>query len=140
MSDIIAIATKTPSVNQVYGTFVIPSKIKGKRPTIIRGMKTEFKNVKKEIERQLFSINTSKFDKYKEKKSFVTLGVHGNWHNKDGSVKKKDIANYEKFITDTVFEYLGLKDQFIFKYYLIKVQSETEGFVLDIDFIEGETE
>jgi len=137
LKEIISIACKTPSVNALYGTFIIPSK-NGKRPNIIRGMKTDAKHLKKEVENKLFTLDTSKFDKFKEKKLFVTLAVHGNWYNKDKTVKKKDLANYEKFITDTVFEYLGLKDQFVFEYYMLKVQSDTEGFVLQIEDLKEE--
>ena len=129
MKEIISVACKTPSVNCLYLAFVRGGKI-------IR-VKTDIaKKLGKEVERQLFVLNTSKFDKFKDKKLFVTLGVHGNWYNKDGSVKKKDLANYEKFITDTVFDYIGLKDQFIFDYYLTKVQDDIEGFVLQIELVE----
>jgi len=133
--DTLSVANKTPSVNQVYGTFIIPAK-PGRKPRIMSGMHTEFKKVKREIQNKLFLMDTKKFEKYKDKKLFVTLGVHGNWHNKDGSVKKKDIANYEKFITDTVFEYLNMKDQFIFRYLLEKVQDDIDGFVMQIGFLE----
>ena len=52
--DTLSVANKTPSVNQVYGTFIIPAK-PGRKPRIMSGMHTEFKKVKREIQNKLFS-------------------------------------------------------------------------------------
>jgi Holliday junction resolvase RusA-like endonuclease len=61
----------------------------------------------------------------------LELHYHGNWVNKNGSIKKKDIANYEKAVIDALFDAfkkdgIELDDSQIFEMRLVKVQSEQE--------------
>lgn len=57
---------------------------------------------------------------------YVQIIVHENWYTKKGQVKKRDIANREKFIIDSVFKELLIDDKYIFFNQLMKVQSTTE--------------
>lgn len=38
-----------------------------------------------------------------------------NWYCKNGNVRKIDLSNYEKFITDQIFKTVGIDDSYIFK-------------------------
>ena len=53
----------------------------------------------------------------------VNIKIYEDWYCKNGAVKKKDIANREKFLIDAVFEALCLDDKFIFQEEIVKVQS-----------------
>ncbi len=70
--------------------------------------------------------------KYRDVKLSVTVEIYENWHTKKGAVKKKDIANREKFLIDSVFNALGLDDCFIFEHTMFKVQSEEEKVAITV--------
>ena len=59
----------------------------------------------------------------------VTVKIHENWLTKKGEVKRKDVANREKFLIDSVFDALGIDDKFIFEHNISKCQ-DTEEFAL----------
>ena len=50
-------------------------------------------------------------------------------------MKKKDIANREKFLIDSVFNALGLDDCFIFEHAMRKAQSDEEKAIIIIAFL-----
>lgn len=54
----------------------------------------------------------------------VRVEVHEDWWTKRHTVKKKDIANKEKFLIDSIMSGLGLDDSFIWEHTMIKVDSE----------------
>ena len=63
----------------------------------------------------------------------VEIIIHSNWYNKNGSIKKRDIANLEKFITDSIFNALpSMDDKQIFEISLKKVQDEEEFALIKI--------
>ena len=63
----------------------------------------------------------------------VFIDIYSNWYNKDGSIKKRDIANLEKFITDSIFSNLeGMDDSQIFFISLNKIQSDNEFSLVQI--------
>lgn len=66
----------------------------------------------------------------------VRVEIYEDWHTKKGDVKKKDIANREKFLIDSVFNALGLDDCFVFEHTMIKVQSDKEKAIIVISKIE----
>jgi len=64
----------------------------------------------------------------------VTINIFSNWYNKDGTIKKRDIANLEKFITDSIFANLqDMDDKQIFKITMNKHQSEQEHTEVEIN-------
>ena len=66
----------------------------------------------------------------------VSIDIFENWECKDGSVKKKDIANREKFLVDSIFNALGVDDRYIFEHTMRKIQSEDiEKAVITIEVI-----
>ena len=54
------------------------------------------------------------------------------WYNKNGTIKKRDIANLEKFLIDSVMKDLDADDSQIFSITIKKVVSETEWFEIII--------
>ncbi len=66
----------------------------------------------------------------------VTIEVHEDWYCKNGSVKRKDIANREKFLVDAVFDRLTLEDKFIFDHQMKKIQDKEEFAIVKIEAID----
>jgi Holliday junction resolvase RusA-like endonuclease len=62
----------------------------------------------------------------------VDVEIHENWFTKDGSVKKKDISNREKFLIDAIFDALGIDDKFIFQNTMRKIQDTSEFAIIKI--------
>ena len=65
----------------------------------------------------------------------VTVEIHENWLCKDGSVKRKDVANREKFLIDSVFNALEIDDKFIFEHNIIKCQDDKEFSLIKIEVL-----
>ena len=116
----IVIPFKTPTINHLYWH-------RGN----IKIMKTEAKNLRAEIKEivhdSLPFINPNLNAGLK-----VTVEIHENWMCKNGSVKKKDVANREKFLIDSIFDALGVDDKFIFEHNIKKVQSDEEKAIVTI--------
>ena len=72
-------------------------------------------------------------DDWKDKLLKVKVEIHENWWNKNNTVKKKDIANREKFLIDSIFQGLGLDDRFIWEHQLLKVDDEEFYSVITIE-------
>lgn len=96
-------------------------------------MKSEAKELRKEIEnivRPMPEFNGHKLS--------VEVEVHENWLCKNGSIKKKDILNREKFMIDSIFGALQVDDKYIFDHRMIKVQDlEKEFCVIKIEVLDG---
>ena len=56
----------------------------------------------------------------------IHVHIYENWLTKKDLVARKDIANREKFLIDSIFEALGLDDKFIFFHIMEKKQSKFE--------------
>jgi len=67
-----------------------------------------------------------KFEVVEGQRLKVTCAVYENWFFKNGTMVKKDVANREKFLIDSVFKGLEIDDRFIWEIIFKKVQSETE--------------
>lgn len=110
---------KIPSVNHVYGT----------NRQGYRYLTREGKNFKKVV--ALLTRGNLPVD--------VELGykltIMGNWYNKAHAktrIKKRDTNNMVKLILDACCDAMGIDDSQIFEEHIYKVQSETEGFVLEM--------
>jgi len=109
---IITIPFKTPTINHLncytrWGGY----------------MKKEYKLLRKEIIKicdETISPETKEY--FKNKKLKVMIAICEDWYYLNGNVKKVDVANREKFLTDSVFQGLGLDDKNIFYISLRKVQ------------------
>lgn len=113
----IVIDKKTPSVNHLYGHNRFGSFY----------IKKEGKDLRKYIfEKIEDSVPKNILQNFLNTKLSVVVEIHENWHTKKGTVKKKDVANREKFLIDSVFGALGLEDSFVFNHNLIKIQNEDE--------------
>ena len=97
-------------------------------------MKKEAKELREEIENIINRDNLFGF--YKDPKPVkVIVEAYENWYCKDGSVARKDIANREKFLVDSVFKALGIDDQYVFDLTMRKINSREEKTVIIIEVI-----
>lgn len=120
---IIKIPFKTPTVNHLYG-----HRMGNPRPYL----KPEAKKLREEIKEIVYN---SPIDLVRDpsQKLKVTVEVYEDWFTKKGVVKRKDVANREKFLIDSVFEALGLDDKMIFEHTMKKMQSEKEFSIIKIE-------
>ena len=119
---------KTPTVNHLYG----------QRPGGFgraRFLKPEARALRKEIEEIVW--NTS-VDPIRDppRKLKVSVDIHEDWFTKKGDVKRKDVANREKFLIDSVFGSLGIDDKMIFEHTIRKVQDSKEFAVIKIEVMD----
>ena len=115
----IIIPFKTPTINTMYSTFR-EHRVKSKEARVLS----------KEVEKIM------DFQNYQtiEGELIVKIEIYSNWYNLDGTIKKRDIANLEKFITDSIFNCLpNMDDRQIFKIEMKKIQSAEEKAVIHIE-------
>ncbi len=118
---IIKIPFKTPTVNHLYGRHA-----KG-----FMFVKQEAKDLKEEI-RKIVLKDISLIIPNLNDGLRVEVEIHENWYSKKRTVLRKDIANREKFLIDSVFDALGIDDKYIFEHKLIKVQDSEEYSLIKI--------
>lgn len=109
---------KTPTINLLYWH-------RGN----IKIMKTEARKLREEI-KEIVIKSLPFFCPNLNAGLKVRVEIHENWFCKNGSVKKKDVANREKFLIDSVFGALGIDDKFIFEHNIIKVQDKNSEFAI----------
>lgn len=115
---LITIPFKTPSINHLYwhrGNMKI--------------MKKEAKKLKDKI-KEVIDANLIDFKTNKTLR--VRVSIFEDWFCLNGEVKRKDIANREKFLIDAVFDALNLDDKLIFEQTFVKVQSNKEFATIEI--------
>jgi len=111
---------KTPTINHLYGQH-------GK----VKYLKPEAKGLREEIKKIIFRMDLSDMHD-KDSHLQVHVQVLEDWYCKNGTVKRKDVSNREKFLIDSIFEALELDDKMIFKHTMEKIQSDHEGCIIDI--------
>ena len=122
----VIIDKKTPTINHLYY-------YRGN----IKVLSTEGRNLRKYIEKLVSEqINKELVEQLKNKKLSLTVEIFENWYTKKGAVRKKDLANREKFLIDSIFKSLGLDDSFIFEHKMFKIQSNEEKVKILISKIE----
>lgn len=89
----------------------------------------EANEIRKKIDNIVKDMNVKELQ---DKKLNITIDIYEDWTTKVGDVKKKDIANREKFLVDSIFKSMGIDDKFIFKQTFRKIQSKEEKAVIDI--------
>jgi len=119
----IEIPFKTPSINQLYWH-------RGN----IKIMKTEAKDIKLQIKGIIAEIKPN-IDYLAQNKLKVLVEIYEDWYFKNGEIARKDISNREKFLTDAVFDALGLDDKIIFENTYRKIQSDQEKAVITLEVI-----
>ena len=112
---------KTPTINHLYWH-------KGN----MKIMKTEAKKLREEIKEIIINTAFPLFSQ-EEKPLKVIIEIHEDWYTKKGDVKRKDVANREKFLIDSVFDALGIDDKFIFEHNIIKCQDSREFSMIKIE-------
>lgn len=112
---------KTPTINHLYGQ---------------RGFQKYLKPEAKKLREEIIEIvkNSPKDNIfYPPVKLKVTVEIHENWLTKKNTVKKKDVANREKFLIDSIFTGLGADDSYIFEHSMKKIQSIEEFAIVRIE-------
>lgn len=107
---------KTPSVNALYGHNKFGSVYLTNEAKILR------KNILELLEEQKGQFIHKD---WAGRLIDITVTIYEDWFTKKNEVKKKDIANKEKFLVDTVFEGLGLDDKHIWHHTMIKCQEDS---------------
>ena len=67
----------------------------------------------------------------------VLVEYFGNFHNKDGTIKRKDGQNLDKCLYDILFECWGLDDKHVFRGEWTKNQSEKEYTQITVEELKG---
>lgn len=110
---------KTPTINNMYVTF--------------RNLRIKSK-ISKELAEEVKQIVMNSPTEIIKGELKVEITIYSNWYNKNGTIKKRDIANLEKFITDSIFNNLeDMDDKQIFKITLNKIQSDKEFTEVEIN-------
>lgn len=115
----IKIPLKAPTLNTMYSTF--------------RGHRVKSKDARlfaKDVQEIMDSMTIEPIEgKLKE-----IITIHSKWFNKDGTIKKRDIANLEKAINDSIFACLpNMDDSQLFEITIRKIPSEEELTVVKIE-------
>ena len=120
----IKIPFKTPSINHLYGHTKFGSFY----------LKTGAKKLREEIKKIITNTAFPLFSK-EETLLKVTTEIYEDWYTKKGLVKRVDVSNREKFLTDSVFDAIGIDDKFIFEHIMKKIQSDEEFAIITIEEI-----
>lgn len=124
----IKIRFKTPTINHLYG-----------QRGSMRFLTKEAKELKEKIKEIVIDASSKDIDGWDKIKAEIPLRVHvfiyENWYCKNGSVKRVDIANREKFLIDSVFDALGIDDKFIFSHTMTKLNSVNEYALIEISVL-----
>jgi Holliday junction resolvase RusA-like endonuclease len=119
----IVIDRKTPTINHLYYH-------KGN----LKVLSNEGRALRKYIESEVCKqIDHNTIEQLKNKELSLTVEIFENWYTKKGLVRKKDLANREKFLIDSVFRSLGLDDCYIFEHKMFKIQSKEEKVIINIE-------
>jgi len=116
----IVVPLNTPSVNHLYGR---------------RGFRSYLKPEAKELRKEIIEIvqQTAADPIFLPQRPLeIHIKIYENWYNKDGTIKRKDIGNKEKFLVDSIFEGLNADDKVIFKHTMEKIQSDEEKFEVEL--------
>ena len=116
---IITIPFKTPTINHLYWH-------RGN----VKILTSEAKKLREKIEVLCTGMTEPEIHGIPLK---VRVEIHEEWYCQNGSVKKRDIANREKFLVDSVFKAIGIDDKFIFELTMVKVQP-TRHAVNNVDY------
>jgi len=71
-----------------------------------------------------------------DKKIKYSVTIYEDWFTIKNTIKKKDISNREKFLTDSIMMGLGLKDEQIFIHIQIKKHSNIFKAEIEIELID----
>jgi len=117
---IITIPFKTPTVNHLHGHNKFGNTY----------LKPEAKKLKEHI---ADLVNVLPKEVLGHRKLKVIVEIQEDWLTKEGKVKRKDVANREKFLIDSIFEVLMLDDKYIYELIIRKIQSEKEQAIIKIE-------
>ena len=118
---IIIIPFKTPTINHMYAH-------RGN----MKIMKATARKIQADILAIVDQIDWRDKNFLRDKKLAVNVAVHESWYTGAGTVRKKDIANREKFLIDSIFKALAIDDSNIWAMGFFKIDSEEEKSIVTI--------
>ena len=115
----IIIKEKTPSINHLYGRH-------SKGFSFIKKEGKEMRQRIIETTKQQAIKQGFKHSDWRDRLLDYKVTIHENWFTKSKPHKtlRKDIANREKYITDSIMQGLNLEDKNIWKHQMIKQDSD----------------
>ncbi|MBE3092792.1 MAG: RusA family crossover junction endodeoxyribonuclease [Chloroflexi bacterium] len=119
----IIIPFKTPTYNHLHGH---------------RGFRWYLKPEGKELQKKIKEIVVNSlpfFSPDLNKGLKVEVEIYENWLCKDGSIKRKDLDNRQKFLIDCIFNSLDIDDKYIFEHTMRKIQSDEEKAIINIEVL-----
>ena len=125
----IKIPWKTPTCNHLYWH-------RGN----IKIMTKEARELKKKIKDICYDTLQEQMYLLDGKKLKVTIEIHEDWYCKNGTVKRKDISNREKFLVDAIFDSVDWEDKFIFEHTMKKIQDKKEFAIIKIETLKATKE
>ena len=115
-----------PSTNHIY--MIVP-----KRMILNKQAKQVKQDINKIVQTQIdldrIDLNSLMVEGRKFK---VDIEFYTKWYNKNGTIKKRDVANREKLLIDSIFETLGIDDKSIWDINLKKIHDETDKTIVNI--------
>ena len=86
--------------------------------------KTFKTEVEKEAKKQLSKSQIKQLTEWERLK--VEIHMSSNWITKKQTIRKKDIASFEKLLTDSIFTVIGIDDSRIFELIMVKKEDTSE--------------
>lgn len=121
----VKIPTLPPSVNAVYAPVSVGPTTSRRGFNTIR-MKKEATTWIQQATLFLPPVKLPKDSRFR-----MELAYHSNWYTKEGKPKIRDVRNYEKLVSDTIFRRYGLNDCMIWESLVTKIQNmDWEGVVV----------
>jgi hypothetical protein len=125
---IITIPFKTPSINHLHGFWRGHVVLKAEARKLKANIKEIVDNTDSDIKPLLGNVMGLKLK--------VNADIYEDWYYGNGDINKKDVANREKFLIDSIFEALELDDKHIWESSFRKIQSTTdEKAIISIEVI-----
>lgn len=114
---------KTPTINHLYFNW-------NNRRILTKKAKELKIEIKEVVKKQLTNEKFNENEKLK-----INIDIYEDWYCKNGSIKRKDISNREKFLVDSIFDAININDKQIFKHTMNKIQSDKEFSIVEINKI-----
>ena len=114
-----------PSVNAIYT--VKPQYLKGGKMRMGIGLTAE---ARRWVFDAQYFMPPRQLDGSGETLYYLSIDLYTNWLNKDGTLKRKDVGNYEKLITDALFNRYHLDDKLVWYSSVSKYQSPKDQVIL----------
>ena len=121
---IILVPFKTPTINHMYAHY-----------KNMKIMKATARKIQADIIEIVDLIASGEKNELRDKNLKVNVDVYEDWYTAHRSVRKKDVANREKFLIDSIFKALAIDDAYIFELSFKKIHSQEEKSIVTIEVL-----